>query len=75
MRANFAFDDQFILSGSDDGYVYLWDIKKGTLAGRLGTKSQSFGHLMMVNEVASVGSNIIVSAGDDHSCIVWELEI
>ena len=75
MRANFAFEEQFIVSGSDDGFVHLWDIKKGSLAGRLGTPTQSFGHLMMVNEVTSVGSNTIVSASDDYSCIVWELEI
>jgi len=30
---------------------------------------------MMVNEVASVGTNTIISASDDYSCIVWELEI
>ena len=76
VRATFAFEDQqFIASGSEDGYVYIWDIKKRALAGRLGTASQAFGHLHMVNEVATVGSGVLVSASDDCSCIVWNLNI
>jgi WD40 repeat protein len=61
------------VSGSEDGFVYLWDIKKGKLVGTLGTRSMAFGHLNEVNEVQTVGSNIVVSASDDCSVLVWNL--
>jgi WD40 repeat protein len=62
-----------LISGSEDGFVYLWDIKKQKLLGTLGTKSMMFGHLNEVNDVATVDNNIVISASDDCSVIVWDL--
>ena len=53
--------------------MYLWDIKKQKLLGTLGTKSMMFGHLNEVNDVATVDNNIVISASDDCSVIVWDL--
>jgi WD40 repeat protein len=73
VRANFGFNDNFLVSGSEDGFVYLWDLKKQKLVGTLGTKSLAFGHLNEVNDVATFDNNIVISASDDCSVIVWDL--
>ncbi len=61
------------MSGSEDGLVYLWDIKKQKVSGTLGTPTLSFGHLTEVNEVATVTCDTVISASDDCSVIVWNL--
>ncbi len=73
VKANFGFNENYIVSGSEDGFVYLWDVKKQKLVGTLGTRSLAFGHLNEVNDVATVDSNIVISASDDCSVLVWDL--
>ena len=73
VKANFGFNENYIVSGSEDGFVYLWDVKKLKLVGTLGTRSLAFGHLNEVNDVATVDSNIVISASDDCSVLVWDL--
>jgi WD40 repeat protein len=73
VRANFGFNENFIVSGSEDGFVYLWDLKKHKLVGTLGTRNLSFGHLNEVNDVATVDNHIVISASDDCSVLVWDL--
>jgi len=73
VKAGFGLNDRYIVSGSEDGLVYLWDIKLGALAGTLGSRQSKFGHLNEVNEVATIGNDTVVSASDDMSVIVWSL--
>jgi WD40 repeat protein len=73
VRANFGFESNFIVSGSEDNFVYIWDIKKNRYLGRLGSLNNLYGHAGQVNEVITVGSDLIVSGGDDCSVIVWNV--
>lgn len=73
VKAGFGLNDRYIVSGSEDGLVYLWDIKQGTPAGTLGSRQSKFGHLNEVNEVVTIGNDTVVSASDDMSVIVWSL--
>ena len=73
VKANFGFEGGHIVSGSDDGLVHLWDAKTKLLMGTLGSEDRSFGHLSAVNEVATAGSDTVVSASDDSSVLVWSI--
>ncbi len=61
------------MSGSEDGFVYVWDIKTQKLVGSLGTRTLKFGHLNEVNEVTTIGNNTLISASDDCSAIIWSM--
>lgn len=73
VRANFGFDDDFIVSGSEENFVHIWDLKKSKMIGSLGSKTNEYGHISEVNEVITIGQDMIVSASDDCSVLVWSL--
>ena len=57
---------KFIISGSMEGTVCIWNVEKNTLV-------QAVGHLSEVNGVdwTHTSQNCIASASDDLSVIIW----
>jgi WD40 repeat protein len=55
VRARFGFNDNYVISGSEDCQVYIWDLKSKLLVGTLGSPDKSYGHVDCVNEVATIG--------------------
>ena len=58
--------DQYIISGSEDGYVYLWERKSP------GKYKYCFkGHWGVVNTIELVFDDVIFSGSDDKSLKIW----
>eukprot|EP00347_Sterkiella_histriomuscorum_P002890 403366400 len=72
VRANFGFYDDFIVSGSEDEKVHIWDIKSHQEIAHLGCSEQNFGHIGISNEVQWCEHDKIISTSDDLSVIVWD---
>ena len=58
--------DQYIISGSEDGCVYLWDRNKSGKA-----KYCFKGHWGIVNTVEMVFDDVIFSGSDDKNLKIW----
>ncbi len=58
--------DQYILSASEDFYIYLWDRNISGLP-----KYQFKEHLDLVNGVEMINSSIIISSSDDKTIKFW----
>ncbi len=62
-------NDKYIVSGSDDKSVRVWELENGQVFKEL------FGHSDCVSSVAiSTDNNYIVSGSYDCSVLVWERE-
>jgi len=63
-------EDEFVLSGSEDGGVYIWDRETGRLLEALGGHGEG-----SVNAVAWNPKNegVFASCGDDGTIRIWEL--
>jgi WD40 repeat protein len=73
VKANFGYYDDFIVSGSEDNRVHLWDVKSQKHLGVLGRGDMQQGHIDIVNEVVWNTPNTIISSSDDMSVIVWNV--
>ena len=67
IKCSFAGDkDQYIISGSEDAKVYLWDRNSP------GTPKYSFeGHLGVVNSIELLFNDVLLSVSDDKTLKIW----
>ena len=65
IRTKFA-ANSFITGGSEDGFVYIWDVDTGDLIQRLK------GHQGVVYDVAwNQNQSLLISCSDDHNILAW----
>jgi len=64
---NFSPDGRWLASGSDDGYIRIWDVNSGEasilLSGHIWNNSVIFNH----------NSRTLVSGGDDNNIKLWDI--
>ena len=63
--------NSLLLSGSEDGLLYVWQRESGELLAKLR------GHTATINSVAAArvhGRYIIASASDDHTVLLWNIK-
>lgn len=66
IKAIFGPGERTVVSGSEDGAVFLWDLRDGSLLSRLE------GHDGCVYECAwNVSQSLLVSGGDDSTVRTW----
>lgn len=76
IRSTLGANDALVLSGSEDGHIYAWDIVSGELAGHVKHNSEQAidakGSRKVVSAVAyHRRSDEWVSAGGDGSVMIW----
>jgi WD40 repeat protein len=64
-------DGDFLITGSMDTTIKIWNVKTGTLIKTLDSKNG--GHSWYVETVVQVARNIFASCGNDNNIKVWEL--
>ena len=69
VRAHFASKNELIISGSEDGLIYLWDVETGSLVQKLA------GHEGTVYEaVWNAREGLIASCSDDKTIKLFHQE-
>lgn len=71
-----ALEEGYLLSGSDDAQICVWDVRAATQANRtLGALRVYQGHAGVVEDVAwhPSHSSLFGSVGDDKKLIIWDM--
>jgi len=65
----------FLISGSDDSYICMWDINGAPKEGSLQAQQIFKGHTNVVEDVQFHlhHENIFASVGDDRKLIIWDI--
>ncbi len=64
----FTPDGKYVISGSHNGVIYVWDIAEGTLFKEL------YGHTDEVSTISiTKDGQFLASGGRDHTLIIWDL--
>lgn len=76
IRSTLGANDALVISGSEDGYIYAWDIVSGDIVGKVKHNSKQAidtkGSRKVVSAVAyHRRSDEWASAGGDGSVVIW----